>query len=77
MKTDTDGWNGTKVTVGSEVKVHAPGFGRGLTAKVLGFKETNQGASRDTEIEITRTTPKNYWKVGNRTSVGVWWLEAA
>ncbi len=71
MNNELNGWNGKPVAVGSRVKVHAPGFGRGLVANLLSIGETKIAAT----IEIARTTPKSPWRVGNRASVGIWWLE--
>lgn len=75
MNNEINGWNGKPVAVGSRVKVHAPGFGRGLIANLLAIGEARIGATPAATIEIIRTTPKSCWRVGNRASVGIWWLE--
>ena len=69
LKTQT-GWNGTTVEEGVMVNVWAKHFGRGTAATVLKI------TGNDAEIEILKTSKRCPFRVGNRVSLGVWWLEA-
>ena len=75
MKT-YEGFGQTKVAVGSVVKIHEPGFGRGLQAEIISVNEDPQRVIGKAEVRITHTPAKSCWQVGNRTTCGVWWLEA-
>lgn len=70
MKTN-NGWNGTTVTVGSTVKVWAENFGRGVLAVV---REINGGFA---VVEIAKGAKRCPFAVGNRVTLGVWWLEGS
>lgn len=71
MKTNC-GWNGTTVTVGSTVKVWAENFGRGVQAIVREMKDGGFAV-----VEITKTSKRCAFQVGNQVTLGVWWLEGA
>lgn len=70
---NANGFNGTKIETGIEVKVWAPSLGgRGMRGSVQRYNPNNERA----DVLITKSTKRSAYKVGDVIAgVGAWWLE--
>jgi hypothetical protein len=66
---EVTGFGGCTVKVGDTVRIRERGF-RGATATV-----TSALGNARYEVAIVKADKRTGWMTGNRTSLGVWWLE--
>ena len=67
-----NGWNGTTIRDGQVVRVWDKAI-RGARGVVEGRVSECNGSS--CVVTITKASRSTGWQVGNRITMGVWWLE--
>lgn len=67
MANQITGCNGTTLTVGSKVECHQVGM-KGCLAIIEALNHVH--------ADITITKGNKTWKSGDKTTVGVWWIES-